>query len=226
MQPPHAGLRMVFIGPPGSGKGTQAPRLRDAFHVKHLATGDMLRASVARQTPIGARVKSIMDEGELVPDDVMVELVGEALSEPDCSAGFVLDGFPRTVVQAQKLDELLSKRHEHLDLAVEFKINDSLLVGRICGRLLHPPSGRTYHVQFSPPRIPGLDDVTGDPLVRRSDDNEATLLRRLQSFHKQTTPIVEYYRERGIWSQVDAARPPDDVWQGILSLVEKKQPPL
>ncbi|RDA88319.1 hypothetical protein CP532_6567 [Ophiocordyceps camponoti-leonardi (nom. inval.)] len=214
-------IRMILIGPPGAGKGTQAPRIKQRFSCCHLATGDMLRSQVAKKTPLGREAKKIMDQGGLVSDDIVIGMIKEELdNNKECRGGFILDGFPRTVPQAEGLDRMLKERSQKLQHAVELQIDDSLLVARITGRLVHPASGRSYHSSFNPPRQPMKDDVTGEPLVQRSDDTAEALKKRLTTYHKQTAPVVEYYRQTGIWKGVDASQQPAQVWKSVLNILD------
>ncbi|KAK1565586.1 hypothetical protein Q3G72_030140 [Acer saccharum] len=203
--------RLILIGPPGSGKGTQSPIIKDEFCLCHLATGDMLRAAVAAKTPLGIKAKEAMDKGELVSDDLVVGIIDEAMKKPSCQKGFILDGFPRTVVQAQKLDDMLEKQGVKVDKVLNFAIDDAILEERITGRWIHPSSGRTYHTKFAPPKVPGADDVTGEPLIQRKDDTAAVLKSRLEAFHRQTEPVIDYYSKKSIVAQLPAEKPPKEV---------------
>ncbi|RAL10763.1 adenylate kinase ADK1 [Aspergillus homomorphus CBS 101889] len=212
-------MRIILMGPPGAGKGTQAPRLKEKYCVCHLATGDMLRSQVAKKTDLGREAKKIMDQGGLVSDEIMVNMIKSELeNNTECKNGFILDGFPRTVAQAERLDDMLAERKQKLQRAVELQIDDALLVARITGRLVHPASGRSYHKIFNPPKEEMKDDITGEPLIQRSDDNADTLKKRLGTYHAQTAPVVDYYKKTGIWRGIDASQEPGQVWKSLLGV--------
>lgn len=183
-------MRLVLLGSPGAGKGTQGKFIKDHYQVAQISTGDILRAAVNAASPLGKQVKEIMARGELVSDEIMIQLVKERIEEPDCKNGFLLDGFPRTIPQAESL------RHNqvNLDYVVEIKVPDTELVKRLTGRWLHPGSGRVYHILYQPPKIDKKDDVTGEPLIQRVDDQEDTVKHRLKIYHEQTQPLVNYYK--------------------------------
>jgi adenylate kinase len=182
-------MRIILLGPPGAGKGTQAARIRDHFGIPQISTGDMLRAAVKAGSELGLRVKKVMDAGELVSDDLILSLVRERVREPDCRNGYLFDGFPRTIAQA----EGMRKTGIDVDCVLEIRVADEEIVRRMSGRRVHPGSGRTYHVVFNPPRVTGKDDVTGEALIQRDDDVEETVRKRLQVYHSQTAPLIDYY---------------------------------
>ncbi|MBA0621332.1 hypothetical protein Godav_006969 [Gossypium davidsonii] len=216
---PKPEKRLILIGPPGSGKGTQSPIIKDEHCLCHLATGDMLRAAVSAKTPLGIKAKEAMDKGELVSDDLVVGIIDEAMKKPSCKKGFILDGFPRTVAQAQKLDEMLERQGVKIDKVLDFAIDDAVLEERISGRWIHPASGRSYHTKFAPPRVPGVDDVTGEPLIQRKDDSAAVLKSRLESFHRQTQPVISYYSKKGIVATLHAEKPLTDVTDEVRKVL-------
>ena len=182
-------MRCILLGPPGAGKGTQARFICEACGIPQISTGDMLRAAIADGTPLGRMAQSIMESGDLVPDDIVIGLVRERIAEPDCLAGFLFDGFPRTIPQAEALREA----GVEIDRVIEIQVDDDEVVRRITGRRVHEPSGRVYHVAFNPPRVPDRDDETGEPLTQRADDAEQTVRDRLAVYRRQTEPLVNFY---------------------------------
>ena len=183
-------MRLILLGAPGAGKGTQATFIKERFGIPQISTGDMLRAAVKAGTPLGLQAKKVMDSGALVSDDIILGLVKERIAEPDCAAGFLFDGFPRTIVQA----DALKANGVKLDYVLEIDVPDSAIVERMSGRRVHVASGRTYHDRFNPPKVAGVDDVTGEPLIQRVDDQEETVKKRLAVYAQQTRPLVEYYQ--------------------------------
>ncbi len=184
-------MRIVLLGPPGSGKGTQAKLLTNELKIPHISTGELLRAAVATGTELGLQVKEIMASGQLVSDDLIIGLVKERIAQDDCKRGFLLDGFPRTIPQADAMKE----NGIDVDYVIEFDVPDEVIVERMAGRRVHPGSGRVYHVSYNPPKVEGKDDITGEDLTIRPDDEEATVRKRLTIYHEQTKPLVEYYKK-------------------------------
>jgi adenylate kinase len=194
-------LRLILLGPPGAGKGTQANYIKEKFGIPQVSTGDMLRAAVKAGTPLGVAAKKIMDEGKLVSDDIIINLVKERIKEADCANGFLFDGFPRTIPQA----EAMKQAGVDIDFVVEIAVDDAEIIKRMSGRRVHLASGRTYHIVFNPPKVAGKDDITGEDLVQRPDDAEETVRKRLEVYHSQTKPLVDYY---SAWSKTGDQRAP------------------
>ena len=194
-------MRLILLGGPGAGKGTQATFVTQKYGIPQISTGDMLRAAVKAGTPLGAAAKRVMDRGDLVSDEIIIGLVKERFRSPDCAKGFLFDGFPRTIPQA----EAMKSSGVELEHVVEIVVPDEAIIERMSGRRAHLPSGRTYHIKFNPPKVAGRDDVTGEPLVQREDDKEETVRKRLEIYHRQTEPLVHYYEQ---WAASgDAAAP-------------------
>ena len=194
-------MRLILLGAPGAGKGTQAAFICQKFGIPQISTGDMLRAAVKAGTPLGLAAKKVMDSGALVSDDIIIGLVKERLAQPDCAKGFLFDGFPRTIPQAEAMKQAGVK----LDHVLEIDVPFDAIVERMSGRRSHPGSGRTYHVKFNPPKVAGVDDVTGEALVQREDDREETVMKRLQVYAEQTRPLVDYYAN---WAKADPQNAP------------------
>ena len=218
-------MRVILLGGPGAGKGTQAAFITKRYGIPQISTGDMLRAAIRSGSELGAKAKVLMDAGHLVPDETIVGLVEERITAADCANGFLLDGFPRTIAQAAAMRD----RGVRIEAVVEIAVPDERIIERMSGRRVHPGSGRTYHVRFNPPEVEGLDDITGEPLVQRDDDREATVRHRLEVYHEQTAPIVGYYRA---WerdepkdaprvSRIDGLGALEDVRERILESLER-----
>lgn len=195
-------MRLILLGPPGAGKGTQAAFITERFRIPQISTGDMLRAAVKAGTPLGKLAKEKMEAGALVPDDLIIQLVKERIREPDCANGCLFDGFPRTIPQAQALRQAGVK----IDYVLELDVPDEEIITRMAGRRVHLASGRTYHVKFNPPRVPDRDDVTGEALIQREDDREETVRERLRVYHAQTKPLVDYYSRWAAEGDPDAPK--------------------
>jgi adenylate kinase len=214
-------VRLVLLGSPGAGKGTQAALLKERYGVAHLSTGDMLREAVAAGTEVGKEAEGIMARGQLVPDGLINRLVAERIARPDCAEGFILDGFPRTIAQAAVLDELLAERNLKLDAVIEFAVDDEALVDRIAGRYACAKCGALYHDSARPTTAPGKCDACGSTeFVRRADDKPETVRARLRAYHAQTAPLLPYYREKGLLVTVDGMADIDDVSDEIVGRLE------
>ncbi len=211
-------MRIVLFGPPGAGKGTQAHRLADYFGARLIATGDIFRKNVRHETPLGLKAKSYMDEGELVPDDVVIEMLMEELGR--ANNGFVLDGFPRTIPQAQALEEALAERGRPLQAVLRFKIPDEVAVARLAGRRTCSRCERTYNVEFKPPRIEGVCDACGGALIQRDDDREETVRHRLEVYHRDTEPLQKFYWDRGLLREVDAVGPVEEITRRAIAALD------
>ncbi|MGI9313288.1 MAG: adenylate kinase [Luminiphilus sp.] len=210
-------MRIILLGPPGAGKGTQAQFICEQFRIPQISTGDMLRAAVAAGSPLGEQAKAIMESGGLVSDDIIVGLVKERIEEVDCIDGCLFDGFPRTIPQAQAMvDEQIG-----IDHVLEIAVSDEEIINRLSGRRVHPGSGRIYHVEYNPPKQAGVDDQTGEALIQRDDDSEQTVRNRLGVYHDQTRPLVNFYRElEGVeYHQLDGVGPVNDITRHIMSVL-------
>ena len=217
-------MRIILLGGPGAGKGTQAAFVSERYGIPQVSTGDMLRAAIRSGSELGGRAATLMDAGRLVSDEIIIGLVEERIAAGDCASGFLLDGFPRTIPQAAAM----RARGVGIDAVVEIAVPDERIVERMSGRRVHPGSGRTYHVRFNPPAVEGIDDVTGEPLVLRDDDREDTVRRRLEVYHEQTEPIIDYYRQWGEddprsaprVSRVDGLGPLEDVRERMFAVLD------
>lgn len=211
-------MRIILLGSPGSGKGTQAQFITEKYAIPQISTGDMLRAAVREGTPLGVEAKKVMDAGGLVSDDIILGLIKERIAQADCANGFLLDGFPRTIAQAEGLNEM----GVSIDTVIEIVVEDEEIVKRMAGRRVHLQSGRTYHVDFNPPKVEGVDDVTGEPLIQRDDDKEETVRKRLSVYHEQTKPLVGYYSAPGQqvkFSSIAGVGSVDDITQKVFAVL-------
>ena len=215
-------MKIILLGPPGAGKGTQAEIICKNFSIPHISTGDMLREAIANETTIGKQAKEIMDAGNLVPDNVIISLVKERIENDDCKNGYLFDGFPRTIPQADALEN----QEIFIDIVLELTIEDKLIINRMSGRRIHQPTGRSYHLEFNPPKEDGIDDFTGERLIQREDDKPETVKNRLEVYREQTNPLIVYYRSKSVqtdlkYIEIDGSRAMDEVSSQIKTALEE-----
>lgn len=209
-------MKLVIFGPPSAGKGTQAQKLSERYGIPQIATGDLLREHVAKRTPIGVKVKEILDAGKLGPDDLIVQMIKERVSQPDCRNGYLLDGFPRTMNQAKELEKMTD-----INLVLNIVVDPEVLVERAVGRRICPKCAAVYHVKFNPPRRPGVCDKCGTPLIQRDDDKEETVRKRLKVYQEQTAPLIEHYRAKGKLVDIDGSKGIEGVFDQLVKAVDK-----
>jgi len=214
-------MHIILLGPPGSGKGTQAQNITSEYGYIKLSTGDMLRATSSFGSKVGLELKAVIDGGNLVSDEIVVGIVEERIFQNDCAVGYMLDGFPRNKEQAKKLDAMLAGQNQKIDIVLRLLLKDEVVVRRIAGRRFHVESGRSYHVEFNPPEITGKDDLTGEPLIQRADDNEEVVQSRLNIYHEQTEPLVKYYEKKGVLVSIDGLGTPDEVFAKIKTALDQ-----
>ncbi|MEC9459913.1 MAG: adenylate kinase [SAR324 cluster bacterium] len=214
-------MHIILLGPPGSGKGTQAQNITSEYGYIQLSTGDMLRAASSSGSKIGMELKTVIDGGNLVSDEIVVGIVEERIFQNDCAVGYMLDGFPRNKEQAKKLDAMLAGQNQKIDIVLRLLLKDEVVVRRIAGRRFHVESGRSYHVEYNPPEIPGKDDFTCEPLIQRADDNEEVVQSRLNIYHEQTEPLVKYYEKKGVLVSIDGLGTPDEVFAKIKTALDQ-----
>jgi adenylate kinase len=212
---------LIFLGAPGAGKGTQAREVATHFGIPQISTGDILRDAVKKQTPLGMAAKAKMEAGALVPDEVVCGIVEERIGEADCQKGFILDGFPRTIAQAQFVDRVLEAKGRGRPQVLDIEVDEDLLLKRLTGRRTCSVCGEIYNVHFSPTKVEGICDKDGGKLLYRADDNEATIRQRLEAYHRQTSPLIEYYRAQGVLHEVDGNKDPETIAKGLLDFLSQ-----
>ena len=212
-------MKIIMLGAPGAGKGTQAKMIAEKYNIPHISTGDIFRANIKNGTELGMKAKSFMDKGELVPDELTVSMLLDRVGQPDCKDGYVLDGFPRTIPQAEELDRALSGRNEKIDFAIDVDVSDENIVKRMSGRRACLKCGATYHMEHIPPKKEGICDSCGSELVLRDDDKAETVLKRLQVYHDQTQPLIDFYTRKGILKTVDGTQDMKDVFAAIVEIL-------
>lgn len=215
-------MKIVMLGAPGAGKGTQAKRIAAKFSIPHISTGDIFRANIKNNTPLGAKAKSYMDKGELVPDELVIELIMDRFAQDDCVNGYVLDGFPRTIPQAEELDKALKSVNDNLDYAIDVEVPDDNIINRMSGRRACVNCGATYHIVHNPPKVENECDTCNGELILRDDDKPETVKNRLDVYHTQTEPLLKYYTEKGILYTVDGTQDMDTVFDSICKIVGNK----
>ena len=214
-------MKLIMLGAPGAGKGTQAARVAAELQIPHISTGDIFRANIKNGTELGKKAKAFMDAGKLVPDELTCDLVADRIAKDDCANGFILDGFPRTIPQAEALDKVLVSRGEKVDYAVNIDVPDEAIISRMSGRRACVTCGATYHIQFNPPKKEGICDNCGGELILREDDKPETVKTRLNVYHEQTQPLIDFYQAKGVLVTVDGTQALDDVFKAILAKIGK-----
>ena len=215
-------MRLILLGPPGAGKGTQGHVLSERFHVPHVSTGDMLREAVKENSPVGLKAQEYMNRGELVPDDIVIEIVKERLGKKGSRNGFILDGFPRTRRQAEMLDSVLHEMHKNIDMVIYFRTSEDVIVRRLSGRRICRSCGANYHIKNIPPKVKGICDVCNGPLYQREDDKEGTVKNRLEVYERQTSPLIDYYKEKSKLNTITGDLEVEDAFKSILKLFAEK----
>lgn len=214
-------MKLIMLGAPGAGKGTQAARVAAELQIPHISTGDIFRANIKNGTELGKKAKAFMDAGKLVPDELTCDLVADRIAKDDCANGFILDGFPRTIPQAEALDKVLVSRGEKVDYAVNIDVPDEAIISRMSGRRACVTCGATYHIQFNPPKKEGICDNCGGELILREDDKPETVKTRLNVYHEQTQPLIDFYQAKGVLVTVDGTQALDDVFKAVLAKIGK-----
>ncbi|MDY6104604.1 MAG: adenylate kinase [Acetatifactor sp.] len=215
-------MKIIMLGAPGAGKGTQAKMIAAKYQIPHISTGDIFRANIKNGTELGMEAKKYMDQGQLVPDELTVKILLDRVAQPDCSEGYVLDGFPRTIPQAEVLDNALNKLGDSIDFAIDVDVPDENIVRRMSGRRACLSCGATYHIEHIPPKQEGVCDTCGQPLVLRDDDKPETVLKRLKVYHEQTQPLIDFYTKKGVLRSVDGTVDMNDVFEAIVNVLERK----
>lgn len=212
-------MKIIMLGAPGAGKGTQAKKIAEKYVIPHISTGDIFRANIKNNTELGQKAKTYMDKGELVPDELVVDLIMDRFKEADCANGYVLDGFPRTIPQAEALDKALAAQGESVDYAINIEVPDENIINRMSGRRACVGCGATYHIQYNAPKAEGICDHCGEPLILRDDDKPETVKNRLSVYHEQTQPLIEYYKKEGVLKEVDGTQPMEDVFKAVIDIL-------